>query len=531
MQVRNLFPYFLAILLVACKDNPNEKLAISIDLNDEKQTMHSFGASDAWNMKFIGKYWPVAKRNEIADLLFSKEFDVNGNPTGIGLSLWRFFIGAGSYEQGNASGIERDYRREECFLKADGSYDWNKQEGQQWFLKAAKEKNVEYLLGFTCSAPVYMTKNGRAYGLNGTDTGRLNLAPEHYDDFSHFLTNVTKHFNSAGLNIHYISPFNEPQWNWLPSNPTTEGTAAQNSEIFEVLASLDKKLQEARLPTRIAFGESAMHQYLYSSVTGNEGRSDVINYFWNPAGSKYLGRFDNVQKLISGHSYFSNNTVDEMINNRLELGKKLNETGNGLGFWQTEYCILGNEGDMEGNGRNLGIDPALHIARMIHSDLVLANATSWQWWLAVSPSDYKDGLVYVTDTNNQMGELETTKKDGIILQSKMLWGMGNFSRFVRPGMIRITSSVESLEEPIEAATRIMVSAYKDPRNKKLVIVLINMTNDAQYLSLPSYVLATNRNIKTYTTSRDKNLQFSVLDPSNGIVLENRAIVTLVCDLP
>ncbi len=33
------------------------------------------------------------------------------------------------------------------------------------------------------------------------------------------------------------------------------------------------------------------------------------------------------------------------------------------------------------------------MARVIHYDLTVGGASSWQWWLAVSPYDYKDGLV------------------------------------------------------------------------------------------------------------------------------------------
>ncbi len=77
--------------------------------------MDGFGASDAWRCQMVGKYWPLGKRNAIADLLFSKEVDANGNPRGIGLSIWRFYLGAGSYEQGEASDIADEWRRAECF--------------------------------------------------------------------------------------------------------------------------------------------------------------------------------------------------------------------------------------------------------------------------------------------------------------------------------------------------------------------------------------------------------------------------------
>jgi hypothetical protein len=72
----------------------------------------------------------------------------SGQPKGIGLSLWRFNIGAGTAEQGAASGIKDEWRRAESFLNNDGTYNWDKQAGQVWFLKAAKERGVNEFLAF-----------------------------------------------------------------------------------------------------------------------------------------------------------------------------------------------------------------------------------------------------------------------------------------------------------------------------------------------------------------------------------------------
>ena len=57
--------------------------------------MAYFSASDAWSMQFIG-LWPEEKQNQVADWLFSTENDANGQPKGIGLSLWRFNVGSHS---------------------------------------------------------------------------------------------------------------------------------------------------------------------------------------------------------------------------------------------------------------------------------------------------------------------------------------------------------------------------------------------------------------------------------------------------
>jgi hypothetical protein len=87
------------------------------------QTIEHFGGSDAWAAQFVGN-WPDAKRKAIAKLLFSQSFDKNGQPEGIGMSIWRFNVGAGSTEQGKESGIKDEWRRAESFLNNDGSYNW-----------------------------------------------------------------------------------------------------------------------------------------------------------------------------------------------------------------------------------------------------------------------------------------------------------------------------------------------------------------------------------------------------------------------
>ena len=104
---------------------------ITFDTQRTFQTMHSFGASDCWSLAMVGKHYPENKKKQIAEWLFSLESDALGNPKGIGLSMWRFNIGAGSTEQGNASKISNEWRRAESFLTGD-AYDWEKQKGQQW---------------------------------------------------------------------------------------------------------------------------------------------------------------------------------------------------------------------------------------------------------------------------------------------------------------------------------------------------------------------------------------------------------------
>src|SRR6185312_739717 len=113
----------------------SKTVSIRVDLSKTYQTIDNFGASDAWSCQFVGN-WPDAKRNQIADLLFSSDTFADGSPKGIALSLWRFNIGAGSAEQGDQSGIKDEWRRTESFLDSTGRYNWGRQSGQIWFLRA-----------------------------------------------------------------------------------------------------------------------------------------------------------------------------------------------------------------------------------------------------------------------------------------------------------------------------------------------------------------------------------------------------------
>ena len=75
---------------------------------------------------------------------------------------------------------------------------------------------------------------------------------------------------------------------------------------------------------------------------------------------------------------------------------------------------------------------ALYVARIIHHDIVYAGARSWQWWRAIG-GDYKDGLIReYTDPDLQDGRVE---------DSKLMWILGNYSRFIRPGAVRMLSLI------------------------------------------------------------------------------------------
>ncbi|MGQ1889192.1 glycoside hydrolase [Thermophagus sp. OGC60D27] len=541
--LKYIFPTVIAFFyLSGCKDGNDEPEnnngtgsqgeLIYIDPTVTYQEMEGFGASDCWRVQFVGENWPLEKREAIADLLFSQETDEEGNPKGIGLSLWRFNIGAGSAEQGNESNIDNSWRRAECFLNEDGTYDWTKQSGQQWFLNAAKERGVESFLAFVNSPPVYFTKNGKAYSPGGNN---INLASGRMSDFSEFLAAVCEHFEDEGMGFDFLSPVNEPQWDWESSGQ--EGSPATNQDIATLVRTLSTDLQGRNLQTQVVVPEAGELQYLYQA-NGKEERGNQIDAFFNPSSSYYIGDLLNVKDVVLGHSYWTTANLTTLVDVRNNLGSKLGGYGFSPGFWQSEFCILEYSDDIGGGwSRDLSIATALYVARVIHFDITLAYASSWSWWTALSQYDYKDGLIYLDNGNGGINgpshpDSEALKSDGYYRESKLLWALGNYSRFVRPGMVRVKSGFSIPKSEEYMATNVMFSAFKDTEENKLVLVFVNYSDSDKRLTIgslgDSFSIVGNT-FDSYTTSASDDLEKGEM-PADEIVIGGRSVVTLVGEM-
>lgn len=158
MKKSLLFILFCSLFMfVYSKEN-----TVIVFPDEVHQTIHSFGASDCWRTQYIGKNWPLEKRNAIADYLFSTDFDEKGNPRGIGLTLWRFNIGSGSHEVGERGGVASEWRRTECFLDslALGLVETGRSEVV--FTSCPRKKSSVYIRLFYFSTCIYVEKRDGA---------------------------------------------------------------------------------------------------------------------------------------------------------------------------------------------------------------------------------------------------------------------------------------------------------------------------------------------------------------------------------
>ena len=497
---------------------------VKIDLSKTYQTVQDFGASDCWTAEYISDYFDATQKENAARWLFSQQMDANGNPEGIGLSCWRVNLGAGSASQGSSSNIDDETRRAECFMKADGTYDWSVCDGQQWFMKQAKDYGVDHFMLFSNSAPIYYTKSGKANTNNQSLS--CNLNDDCYDDFAEFLATTTKHFVDEGYNVTYIDPVNEPRFDWKDGQ---EGSPWENANIAQLVTELDKSVTSRNLNTKILIPEASSWDLLYS---GSGRAANQIDAFFNSSSSNYIGNLPSLAKVVAGHSYwtFGNNT--DLKDIREAVRDAASEYG--LEVMQTEWSMLDAEpstsaGFPASYDAATKMDIALYMGKLIYCDLNYGNMSGWSYWTAFAQEKWSQKNRFYLIRMNAKGDTSDEsygdiKNGGTLTADKNLWVLGNYSRFIRPGYKRV--DVSGADE----MNALMASSWLSADGNTLVTVLVNMNRISRNIAL-SLDGQSVQSVKTYVTDKDRDLELdSSLSDVSDMDIPARSVVTVVTTL-
>jgi len=527
-QPAYLVTFLLTAMLVPAWALSDTQMEISYD--QTHQRIDGFGASDAWSIDPIISKWDANGQQDQIEALADRLFSIE---KGIGLSAWRFNIGAGSAEQGEDSVIPDPLRRAQLLMPGAGTgIDKSKQLGQIRLLQEASERGVSNLVAFANSPPHWLTKNGLTHPADDMRMGSSNLDMSRADEFSAFLVTVLEYLRGTSVDVpvNFISPVNEPTWTW--QGQTQEGNRYNNQELKTVYKSLYAALAESGLEHDIEIDgaevpelRAALSDDYHSRFDGtvyNGGMNDTPhgnyrNYIdallGDPGMREILGN------KLSVHSYWSSASNERLGLLRDLVAENLAAVSPRAKLWMSEFCILGDPSDLRpfgGQGFDVNdMELALHTARVIHRDMTRLNAAAWFWWLSVTPYDYKDGLL----------KIDPSLEADTIRESKLMWTLGNFSRFIRPGYYR-------LEVPcIDDLTGLMVSAYKDPENSRLVIVVINTSDNDEPLQFNIDGLPVGKNMgefKAYVTSSAHDLANVMTTSGPGQhVIPARSTVTFI----
>lgn len=446
------------------------------------QTMNGFGASACWWGQDIGKW---ENREEILSYLYDSE-------KGIGLNIYRYNLGAGS--KGDAH-ILTENRKTECFLKADGTYDFSADKDAQRCLATAKrlaDDDLRVTL-FCNSPPVSLTKNGAGYSSADKDENApwiCNIDESNYDSFADFCYNSAEYFLNEGYRVTEVSPINEPQYNWRAwfnddgsYSVKQEGCYYSKTDAAAVYNAMIDKFAGSKVDER-----GCKVSMFESGAIEGEGTtcSAYIDCMLGNA-PKYVFKnrsLRNYFDTISMHSYWSSDETKK------QAAEYLADKYSQYDVVCTEYCQMAGDRNTgvfdliskEENGTSgLAIDYGVAMAKVIVDDLTILNAKEWDWWTACSYDAYPDGLIYLNPDNHK--DIQTSKR---------LWCLGNFSKFIEEGATRIAcgSGVNSLSS----------CAFVNKDNST-VVVYVNNTDTDKTTALESV-----SPYSVYTTSADCDLE-------------------------
>lgn len=479
--MKKLFAALLTAVLLAGVCSAAAETTVTVDENVTYQTIESFGTSGAWWSQYMGLWeepytgnilQKLTVREQIASWLFDRNF-------GIGLTNYRYNLGAGSADSGLGD-YSDVHRRAQSFETAPGVYDWSKDEGAVWFLNEATRLGAQEVVLFFNSPPERLTKNGMAHMTPGGE--KSNLDPANYPAFAKYACDVAEHFLAEGVPVKFISPINEPQWDW------TGGQEGCHYEPTEIAALFDAFLTEMASRPALAGVE----------LSGPESGE------WGGQTTRYVSALLNKESLrahmraIDCHSYWSD------TNSKVSFRNWMDAHYPDVKLRMSEWCEMVN-------GSDFSMDSAIVLAQTLAEDLNVLKVVSWATWVGVAPGGYHDGLMYAAEDGSGGVNLVPLKR---------LWAYGNYTRYIRPGFTAVD---------VKGGEDYAAVAFTGEENgrKKLVVVLVNDGYESADVRLEGDFGAYN-GIVAYETSAGRDLaQVAERVTNTAFTLEPRSVTTFV----
>ncbi|HEY1686826.1 MAG TPA: glycoside hydrolase [Tepidisphaeraceae bacterium] len=408
-MLRRIVIFTILLFLCAAPSLAARETTVTVDPSQHFQHIDGFGASGCWWAQLTDS-WPSKLLNQALDLLFTER--------GANLTIYRYNIGAGG-------GSELHYpgRRTFTVEVSPGVYDLSRDRAAIHVLDMVLQRGVKNIIAITNSPPARLTRTGM---VSGGENGGPNLRVGAEREYAKYLVDIADLVRRhAKLPRISLSPINEPQWKWGGDKRTQEGCNYSPEQAALVVQAVLEEVANRRLPIDVQAPDLGRW--------GKESRDYVQSLLERPFINAHLN-------TLSIHSYFSE-AADKQ-----PLADLIHHLNPHVTIAMSEYC------QME-TGRHLDMNAALDMGQVIYDDLTLGNVSAWDWWLAVSPGNYADGLVYITrDRQN-------------LLLSKRLDVLGQFSRFVRTGFVRIAANCST--------SNIKALAFSSADQKQIVVVLIN----------------------------------------------------------
>jgi O-glycosyl hydrolase len=390
---------------------------ISIDGATKYQTIDGFGISEAFGQADSIRNLSGTAQKQALDLLFNTS-------TGAGFSILRSLIPSGSDSiEPNSPGSPT----------ANPTYVWNANsdstaQGQLWLAKQAKTYGVSNFYQDAWSAPGYMKTNGsnvNGGSLCGTP-GASCSSGDWRQAYANYLTQYAKFWSAAGLTPSAVDFVNEPSL-----TTTYDSMLANSSQAASFLSVFGPTMKASGLSTKVACCDTLGFNVLPGYVSAVQGNSTA---------NAGVG-------LFTSHGYSGAPT--SVIN-----------TG-GRPVWESEWSINGSNWD---TGWDDGTaDSGYSWAQNVQTGMTGANLSAFLYWWGISNTSHDSSLIGLSGST--------------LTPSKRYYALANYSRFIRPGAVRIGAT--------SGASGLSVSAYRNSDGSVILVAL----NSAGSATSATYSLA------------------------------------------
>ena len=346
------------------------------------QTMAGFGASEAFGEADAVMNAPAAAQQQALDLLYSPS-------AGAGLTILRNEISADS-------GITIEPTAPSSPAATPTYSALGNDQGQEWFAQQIKadfgDTNV---FADAWSAPGFMKTNDSPID-GGTLCGAPGAAACGSGDwrqaYANYLVQYAKDYAADGIPLSYIGPFNEPSFTPSGYDGMTM-TPAQAANFMDVFG-----------PTLAASGLSTQAECC-TAIGWDSAQQYAAAIEADPVASSYT-------PLFTSHGYSA------PPNSALSGWTKP--------VWETEWSTFESWDPAWDDNTDAS---GLTWAQNIYTGLTAANLNAFlYWWGSTTPSENGDneGLIQINGS--------------AVAASGRLWAFANYSRYVRPGAVRIAAS-------------------------------------------------------------------------------------------
>jgi uncharacterized protein (TIGR03437 family) len=318
---------------------------------------------------------------------------------------------------------------------SQGNFDWTQDGDAVWFMQQAQAYGVNRFISAPWTPPIWMkqTPDANAY---------VELKPGMWQPFADFLSTYVLQYKARfGIDIYGVSLGNEPDWN----AQTYECSQWDANEIHDfLLANLMPTFSDNAVPAKLTVADSFAF------------REDLVVPSLSDAATR--GRVD----IVAAHAYYDPGTPFTLTT---QYGKPI---------WITEHS--------SSNANDSSIADGLNWAQVYAHYLSQRNVSAYCFWWLVGPGSGQSALI-------------DRFSDGTIQYNKRLYTLGNFSRFVRPGAVRVLADYNP-------TAGIYVSAFQSGADFVVVAINSNAQDTAQSFSVNGF---TGSAMTPYRTSASENL--------------------------